>query len=114
MHNYTFPKTERLLKKWEFSRVYEENNKYIGSFLILFVLLNQISRKIGIITPKKIGNAVKRNKIKRLIRESYRLNKGLLANNLHILIVAKTASSRLNYKVIEKDLLNLYKTAGLI
>lgn len=108
MQRYTFPKSERLLKKWEFQRVFAENKKYAGKFLVLYILPNQPDRKAGIIASRKIGNAVKRNRIKRLIREAYRLNKNLLPNNIHLVITAKQGISKLKYKDVEEDLREIY------
>lgn len=114
MQRYTFPKKERLLKRWEFLRVYIENKKYTGRYLILHILLNQPDRKTGIIVSRKLGKAIRRNRIKRLIREAYRLNKHILSDNLHLVITAKLGINNLKYKEVEKDLLSLYKKAGLI
>lgn len=114
MPRYTFRKTERLLKKWEFQRVFAENKKYEGKYITLYILPNQQGRKIGILAPRKTGIAVKRNRAKRLIREAYRLNKHLLPNNIHIVITAKPEIIGLKYEQVEEDLLRIYKEAELI
>lgn len=114
MTRHTFPKTERLLKKWEFQRVLNENKKFIGRYIILYILQNQPDRKVGIIASKKIGKAVKRNRAKRLIRESYRLNKHLLPNNIHIVVIAKPEINGLKYKEVEEDFLEICKKAGML
>lgn len=113
MQQYSFPKKEHLLKKWEFQRVYSENKKYTGLYLTLHILQNQPDRKVGIIVSSKICNSVKRNRIKRLIREAYRLNKNLLPRDIHLVITAKFDIHDLKYTDVEKDLLNLYKDSGL-
>jgi len=114
MHLYKFPKNEHLKKKWEFLRVYAGNEKYTGRFLILHLLKNQTDRKAGILVPKKAGNAVKRNRIKRLIREAYRLNKNNIPSTVHLVISAKPDIKILKYSEVEKELLALYKDAGLL
>lgn len=108
MHRYTFPKTEHLLKKWEFERIFNENKKYTGKYLILHILQNQPNRKVGILVSRKIGNAVKRNRIKRLIREAYRLNRHLLSSSIHLVITPRHDISKLKYKDIDEDLLEIY------
>ena len=107
MQRYTFPKSERLLKTWEFKRVYIEGKKQTGKYLTIYVLNNQSSRKVGISVSKKIGNAVKRNRTKRLIREAYRLNKYLLGKDMHLAIIAKPEIKGLGYKEVEKNFLDL-------
>lgn len=111
---YTFPRSEHLKKKWEFLRVYTEKEKYSGNLLILRVLRNQSDRKAGIIVSRKIGIAVKRNRIKRLIREAYRLNKNLLPPGIHLVITAKSDFSDLKCVTVEEELIRLYKEAGLL
>lgn len=112
--HFTFPKKEQLLKKWELLRVYSGNKKYTGRYIVLYVLPNQPHRKVGIIVSSKLGNAVKRNRMKRIIREAYRLNKNPLPLNVHLIITGKIYINSLKYKELEKDLLNLYKEAGLL
>lgn len=111
---FTFPKKEQLLKRWELLRVFNENKKYTGRYTILHVLPNQPHRKVGIIVSSKLGNAVKRNRMKRLIREAYRLNKNLLPLNVYLIISGKLFINGLKYTELEKDLLNLYKEAGFL
>lgn len=115
MLRYKFPKTEKLKKNWEFLRVYKEGKKYKGDYILIYILQKQPSCKIGISTPKRIiGKAVTRNRAKRLIRETYRLNKHLLRNNINLVVVATQKIIGIGYKDLEKDFLNLLTKAGSI
>jgi len=107
MHNNSFSKSERLLKRGDFLRVYNKGEKRQGKYIVSYILDKQTSRKIGISVSKKIGNAVKRNRAKRLIREVYRLNKHLLDKNIHLAIKAKADINGINYRELEKDILSL-------
>lgn len=111
MKRHTFPKSERLLKKREFLEVYSQGKKRQGRCLILYVLNNQSSRKVGISASRKLGKAVIRNRAKRLIREAYRLNKHLLSDDIHLVIVAKLEIKGLGFKDIEEDFLGLIQEA---
>jgi ribonuclease P protein component len=62
--------------------------------------------RIGIIVSKKVGNAVKRNRIKRLIRAFFRLNKYRL-ENLDYVFIAKNNIDILNYDDVERELSKL-------
>jgi len=74
-----FPKTARLLKSEEYQRVYDAGKRKAGRFLQIFYCSNQLGHcRFGISVSKRFGNAVRRNLIKRRIREGVRKNKGLL------------------------------------
>jgi len=74
-----FPKTARLLKSEEYQRVYDAGKRKAGRFLQIFYCSNQLGHcRFGISVSKRFGNAVRRNLIKRRIREGVRKNKDLL------------------------------------
>jgi ribonuclease P protein component len=74
-----FPKTARLLKSEEYQRVYDAGKRKTGRFLQIFYCSNQLGHcRFGISVSKRFGNAVRRNLIKRRIREGVRKNKGLV------------------------------------
>jgi len=65
----------------DFQNVYRKGRRYEGSFISVFVLPNQENyHRIGVTASRKaVGNAVVRNRAKRLLRESFRLNNSLLS-----------------------------------
>ena len=75
--DFRLPKDARLRKPQEFRHVYGNGKRYDGRFISAFVLPNELSsHRIGITASRKgVGNAVQRNRAKRLLREAFRLSK---------------------------------------
>lgn len=82
---FRLPKENRIRKRRDFQKVYENGRRIKGRFMTAFVLPSEASfQRIGITASKKaIGNAVQRNRTKRLLRETFRLSKAEL-NELNI------------------------------
>ena len=109
-------KTESGLKKREdFSRVYRKGKQRAGKLLVLYSLPNGtgISR-LGISVSKKVGNSVVRHRIKRLIRESWRLGLTEFKQGYDLVVIARNAAKGTTYGEIRSALLCLAKEAGLL
>ncbi|MCF6183277.1 MAG: ribonuclease P protein component [Bacteroidales bacterium] len=79
----TFKFSEHLKSRKEISRVYKHGTSlYSDSFVLFFLKEEKLTtHKFAVSVPKKLfKSAVKRNKIKRRVRESFRLNKSILYN----------------------------------
>ncbi|MEK6589968.1 MAG: ribonuclease P protein component [Nitrospinota bacterium] len=106
MGSESFNKKERLLKKWEYQKVFDKGWRINKRFFIIYGIRKvQGFTRIGISVPKRVGSAIKRNKIKRLIREVFRRNKDRFIQSHDIVIVAKDGAEGLSFKDIEKILL---------
>ena len=97
-----FGRKERLRKRTEFQKVFHEGKVFSNDQVIVYALLNstRISR-LGITVGRKFGNAVKRNRLKRIFREAYRLNKQVLNRGVDIIIIPRTGFTDLTLKSIE-------------
>lgn len=72
--------------------------------------------RLAVRVPKKAGNAVVRNRFKRLVREVFRLNRARLASHLDVLILGKPSfdPKRVSYSLMEEKFMTLCRDSGLL
>ncbi|MCX7553166.1 ribonuclease P protein component [Marinicella sp. S1101] len=90
-----FPKGKRLLTRLDYSRVFSKSKRIHNRAFTLLIHFNDntTSSKMGMVVSKKVHKtAVQRNRIKRLIRESFRTKQNL--NTAEYVIMAKPGSAR--------------------
>ncbi|MDP4090356.1 MAG: ribonuclease P protein component, partial [Bacillota bacterium] len=107
-------KIERLRKNVEFRIVYRRGKSFSTDLLVLYIYKNYKNNiegkdinRVGISVSKKVGKSVVRSRVKRLISESYRLNKYLLKKKFDFVFVARTAAKDKTYKEIEDSMKKL-------
>ncbi len=116
MHgSHTLPKSERLQRGHQFRHAYEHGRKFAGRLAVLYVVDDpSASRAIGVVTSRKIGGAVVRNRARRLLRGAYRLNKQKLKTNLQLVMIARSAINGKRLQEVEAELLRLFRAAGIL
>ncbi|TWT59864.1 ribonuclease P protein component [Rubinisphaera italica] len=73
---FSFPAECRIRSGSDFDRVYAEKQRAGDDMLLIFGMANQLGiSRIGLSVSKKHGNAVQRNRRKRLLREAFRLSR---------------------------------------
>ena len=95
--------------------VYTSGRSYANKYLVIYTLKNNSDRnRLGISVSKKVGNSVVRHRLKRLIKESYRLHEKMFNSGLDIVVIARKGSDACDFAGIESALLHLMKLNGTL
>ena len=110
---------ESLRKNEDFRACYRSGKSCANRYLAVYVLSNgQKGNRIGIAVSKKVGNSVVRHRIKRLIKESYRLHeheiKAQSGGGSDIVVIGRRSADGASYYEIERALLSLLNKSGLL
>lgn len=109
MGRYSFTKAERIVKKKDFESVRKQGRKLVSQNLVIFLKANNLDiRRLGLAVSSKVGSAVKRNRIKRLLRECFRLNKETFPPSSDMFISVKPGFNLSGYQEVEEELKKIF------
>lgn len=107
-------KEERLVKGSDFKAVYENGRSFADRFLVLYVLGSEEgSLKLGISVGKRVGGSVVRNRLKRLVREAFRLNRQYICKGSKLVIIVRGAGRDIDFHQLENSFRKLLRRAEL-
>lgn len=110
----TLPRKRIIKRRSDFQRVYRSGHSYANRYFVLYVFpASGIRGHVGFAAGKKLGCAVVRNRVKRLLREGYRLHQDLVRDDIVMLLVGRKAMVKAKGQDIEKAFLRLGKKAGI-
>lgn len=99
-----------LRKNLEFKKVYNKGDSAANRQLVLYKLQNNSDEnRLGIVVSKKVGNSVVRHRLKRLIKEAYRLNEDMFEKGFDFVVIARIGALNNTFWQIEKSLLHVYR-----
>ena len=106
----TLEKEERIRHRADFLKISKEGVRYRTDHFRVWIYPNRLSlRRLGITVGKRVGTAVERNRLKRLIREFFRLNKEALLHSSDFVIIGKEGAAKLNFWQVSKELKGILK-----
>jgi ribonuclease P protein component len=109
MKEQSYRKPERVTKRSRFKAIYNQGVWRSSQHFTTVTCSNtQGDKRLGITVTKKTGNAVKRNRIKRLVREFFRLNKSLFPEKHDVIVMAKRNVPPLTFKQACHELTELF------
>jgi ribonuclease P protein component len=106
----------RLGQNRDFMRVRQQGERLALGCLIAnwHRLPDGTSPKLGVVTSKRIGNAVARSRARRLLRESFRLHQHELSRPVELVLVARNSIVGKKFAEVEENLLTTLNRAGLL
>lgn len=103
-----FPKTARIRKRSEYLAIQGKGRKLQTENFVVFVAASPSGPvgegRVGITVSKRVGQAVVRNRVKRILREVYRRSRGQFPSGMDIVFVAKRSAAGLGLANAEQEI----------
>ena len=110
-----FSRSSRMKLPGDFARARERGQRWVSGCLIANVLARPggSASRLGVVTSKKIGDAVARSRARRLLRESFRLHQHDLTGAVDLVLVARPSIAGRKFAEVERDFLRVLRQARL-
>lgn len=110
----------RLTKREDFNKVYRHGKSSANQQFVVYYMkrpgfVQQADRdfRLGISVSKKVGNAVVRNRLRRMIKEIVRHNGDRIVGQTDLILIARKPAADMEYKEMEKSILHVLRRASL-
>lgn len=116
MPGFAFGKNRRLQRPAEFARVKTEGKAARGALLVLGVLAVESTEpfRAGIVTSRRVGGAVVRNRVRRRLREIVRRHQARVRPGFWLVTIARPPAARASYRALEDEWLRLAERAFIL
>lgn len=107
--------TDTLKRNYEFHRLYSKGKSAVTPYLVVYARKTKKSKnRIGITVSTKLGKAVTRNRVRRRLREIYRLNEERFVPGTEIVVVARVRAVKAAYSQLEHAMLSACGKLGIL
>ncbi len=104
-----------LKENFEFRRLYRKGKSAVGTNIVLYARLrDRDTNRVGFTVSAKLAKAVRRNKVRRRLREIYRLNERTFRRGIDLVVVVRGRGVSAPYRVLEREFLALAGKLGLL
>ncbi|MFC5653199.1 ribonuclease P protein component [Paenibacillus solisilvae] len=106
----------RLRNREDFSRIYRNGKSFANNQFVVYWSRQSKADplRLGVSASKKIGNAVVRNRMRRLVKEIVRHHTDRITGQLDIIVIVRKPAVGLKMQELEKSMLHVLKRAGLL
>ena len=103
-----------LKENYEFRRLYQKGASAVSPVMVMYCRKNKLGRnRLGLVSSTKLGHAVVRNRCRRRLRETYRLNSPQLRRGYDIILVARTRTATAPWPELQKQFRRLSRKLDL-
>lgn len=101
-------RAERIRRRKEYLHLYDRGTRITGRFLVgYFARSSRPWSRVGITVSRKVGKPVRRNRVKRRLKEVFRRNKSALSLATDVVLNARRSAADASYADLERDFLDL-------
>lgn len=106
----------RLRNRADFNRVYRGGRSFANSQFVVYWSKHKLAEpfRLGVSVSKKVGNAVVRNRMKRVVKEIVRRYEGKIAPHTDLIIIVRKPAIVMKFTELEKSIAHVLRKAGLL
>lgn len=107
-------KQQRLVRSRLFDEAYAQGRKYVGRHFLLWLRAGEgASLRVGVVTSRKVGNAVARNRARRRLRALWRQHRSAFHGSFDVVLVSRATLPGAPWEELREDFMRLTRKAGL-
>lgn len=111
-----FPKAAHLCRAGEFAKLKREGRSFHGKLIVLSVLKSseESAARIGLITSRRVGGAVVRNRVRRRLREIVRAARPQLKSGVWLALIARQAAAQASFQALRDEWTQLAQRGSIL
>ena len=111
-----FPPSARIRRRAEFDRVFKEGERVSGQGLACFILPRAEGEesRLGMAVSRKVGGAVARNRVRRRVREYFRLHRSAFARPVDLVVVAYKGAAEMSGQAVWREMSRMLTRKGIL